>query len=163
MIKTSFLPISDENSKILILGTMPGEQSLKLQQYYGHRGNQFWKIIFQLFGKPLSQNYEERKNLLLTNSIALWDVLQACEREGSSDNKIVKETANDFHNFYKNHPKIKAVFLASGKAQTYYDTYVGRNSGLTFIQLPSPSSANTWKTFEAKVEEWRIILQFLQK
>ena len=140
---------------------MPGVQSLKLQQYYGHRGNQFWKIVFHLFGKPLSYDYNERKRLLLDNGIALWDVLESCEGEGSSDSKIINEKPNDFNNFYRKHPKIKSVFFASGKAENYYDTYIGRRMDITYMKLPSPSPANTWKTFEKKAQEWEIILQHL--
>jgi hypoxanthine-DNA glycosylase len=81
----SFPPIVSEKSKVLILGTMPGDRSLKLNQYYGHNGNNFWKIIFTICEEPFSPDYEKRKNVLLNNNLALWDVLQACEREGSSD------------------------------------------------------------------------------
>ena len=76
----SFSPISDTNAEVLILGTMPSEMSLKLNQYYGHGGNSFWKIVFAIFGDEFSTNYEKRKSVLLKNNIALWDVLQACKR-----------------------------------------------------------------------------------
>ncbi|WPV65956.1 DNA-deoxyinosine glycosylase [Chitinophaga sp. LS1] len=88
MIKKAFSPIVDENSKILILGTMPGERSLQQQQYYGHKGNQFWKLIFTLVDKPLSDNYEDKKRLLLNKGIALWDVLEYCERTSSADSAM---------------------------------------------------------------------------
>ena len=161
MPKQAFPPLADSNSKILILGTMPGEQSLKLQQYYGHRGNQFWKIIYRLFEKPLSINYEERKKLLQEKGIALWDVLDACERDGSSDNQIMNEKPNDFDSFYKKHPSIRSVFFASGKARDYYDMHIKRKPGITYNLLPSPSGANTWKTFDEKVQEWAAILGYL--
>ena len=159
--KQAFPPIADQKSKVLLLGTMPGEQSLKLQQYYGHKGNQFWKIMFNLFKQPLRDSYESKRQLLLTNSIALWDVLQNCEREGSSDTNIKNEVANDFAGFYEKHPSVKHVFFTSGKAETFYDTYVGRNKSVTYHNLPSPSSANTWKTFDEKLNEWTTILKYL--
>lgn len=76
MLKQAFPPIVNQHSKILLLGTMPGEQSLKLQQYYEHKGNQFWKTIFALFNQPLVHDYEVKKALLLSKGIAVWDVLQ---------------------------------------------------------------------------------------
>jgi hypoxanthine-DNA glycosylase len=159
--KLAFLPIVDQKSKILLLGTMPGEQSLKLQQYYGHRGNQFWKIVFNLFNQSFSDNYEIKRQLLLSKGIALWDVLENCEREGSSDHKIKNEVANDFASFYQKFPSVKNVFFTSKKAEEFYGKYVHKNSHVIYHNLPSPSSANTWKTFEEKVAEWKIIVNYL--
>jgi hypothetical protein len=87
----SFPPISDPRSEVLVLGTMPGEMSLRLSQYYGHKGNQFWRIMFELHGVDFSADYERRRQLLLENRIALWDVLKACVREGSADSGIFFE------------------------------------------------------------------------
>ena len=111
MVKHAFPPIVDENSKILILGTMPGEKSLQRNQYYAHKNNQFWKIIFILFQQPLTEHYDARKAILLKNHIALWDVLKACEGEGSSDKNIMNAVPNDFVSFYKRYPKIKKITL----------------------------------------------------
>ena len=159
--KTAFPPIANDQSKILILGTMPGERSLALQQYYGHAGNHFWKIMYALLGKPFNQDYDDRKNVLLDHGIALWDVLEYCEGVGSLDSNIVNEKANDFSTFYQNHPAIKQVFFTSKQAAAYYDTYVKRKSSLNYHILPSPSRMNTWKTFDEKLNEWKIILQYL--
>lgn len=156
-LKIAFPPIVNKNSRILILGTMPGDKSLKLQQYYGHAGNHFWKIIFNLFDQPFSKDYEIRKQLLLDNGIALWDVLKACECEGSSDNNILNEEANDFQSFYNMYPEIKTVFFGSQKAETFYNKYVLKSPNKSYYTLPSPSSANTWKTFEQKLDEWKLI------
>lgn len=161
MNKLSFPPIADIKSKVLLLGTMPGEQSLKLQQYYGHKGNHFWKLIFALFDHPVTDNYASKRQLLLDKGIAVWDVLQSCEREGSADIRINKEIANDFASFYRDYPTISSVFFTSKKAETYYYEYVGRNEKVRFYNLPSPSSANTWKTFAEKLNEWKLILKFL--
>jgi hypoxanthine-DNA glycosylase len=161
MIKKAFAPIVDENSKILILGTMPGERSLQQQQYYGHKGNQFWKLIFTLVDRPLSDNYEEKKQLLLNKGIALWDVLEYCERTSSADSAIKNECPNDFGAFYKNFPGIQNVFFSSGKAAELYTKYIVRDEKLSYHQLPSPSGANTWKTFEEKLAEWKKVLMYL--
>ncbi len=161
MIKTSFPPIADADCKVLLLGTIPGEVSLKNRQYYAHKGNQFWKIIFALFNEPITDNYEFKKNLLLSKGIALWDVLQHCNREGSADSKIKNEISNDFAGFYQRHPAIRHIFFTSGKAQDCYDAHVGRQPKMSYYKLPSPSSANTWKTFDDKINEWQIILNHL--
>lgn len=88
---------------------MPGERSLKLNQYYGHNGNLFRKLIFSIFDCPFSSDYEKRKSVLLENNVALWDVLIACEREGSADSAIALEESNDFQSFFLLHPKIKLI------------------------------------------------------
>ncbi len=140
---------------------MPDEQSLKLQQYYGRKDNQFWKIIFALFNQPLVHDYETKKALLLSKDIAVWDVLRYCEREGSADSKIQKEVPNDFASFYSKHPQVKQVFFTSTKARDYYDTYVKRKPDYNYHLLPSTSSANTWKTVDEKLNEWKLILKYL--
>lgn len=77
--KTAFAPVIHSKCNILILGTMPGVRSLELQQYYGHTGNQFWKILFALFDEPFTKDYEKRIDLVQRKHIALWDVLSHCE------------------------------------------------------------------------------------
>jgi len=153
--KKAFEPIVNYNSKILILGTMPGEKSLELQEYYGNRGNQFWRLLFTLFNKELSHEYNDKLSLLVYNQIALWDVLQYCEREGSLDSNIKNEEANDFEAFYKTYPQIKHVFFSSKNAAAYYDRYVGRKKDVEYDVLPSPSGANATKTFTQKLEIWQ--------
>jgi hypoxanthine-DNA glycosylase len=160
--KAAFKPIEDNTSKILILGTMPGERSIRLQQYYGHAGNQFWKIMFNLLNVAFTDDYNKRIELLLKSRIALWDVLSHCDGAGSSDSNIKNEIPNDFRVFYKSHPGIKNVFLTSKKAEKFYNKYVGKDEQRRYHLLPSPSRANTWKTFEMKVKEWEIILQSLK-
>lgn len=134
---------------------MPGEKSLELQQYYGNRGNQFWKIIYAMTGEDFSTDYDERKMLLAKYKIAVWDVLAFCERTGSLDSAIKNETSNDFGAFYKKHPQIKYVFFSSKNAAAYYDKYVGRSSGKIYEILPSPSGANATKSFAEKLEIWK--------
>ncbi len=160
--KTAFEPIADVNSRILILGTMPGERSLQLQQYYGHAGNHFWKILFSILERPFSTDYRERKKLLTDHKIALWDVLQYCEGKGSSDNAIKNEIPNDFKTFYNQYKNIKTVFFASKRAEDFYLRYVIKSPDRSYYVLPSPSRANTWKTYEEKEKEWRIVLKHLK-
>lgn len=160
--KTAFEPIADASSRILILGTMPGERSLQLQQYYGHAGNHFWKIMFSILERPFSTDYMERKQLLTDHKIALWDVLQYCEGEGSSDNAIKNEIPNDFTAFYNQYKNIKVVFFASKKAEDFYNRYVIKSQDRSYHILPSPSRANTWKTYDQKANEWKIVLEHIK-
>lgn len=153
--KKAFPPFINDKSKILILGTMPGEKSLELQEYYGNRGNQFWKLLFTMFGRELSHDYQEKKQLLLEHNIAVWDVLEHCERHGSLDSNIKNEKPNDFISFYKRYPNIKHVFFSSKNAATYYDKYVGKRGDIQYETLPSPSGANAAMPFSQKLEIWR--------
>jgi len=158
MIKYSFEPISNKEATILILGTMPGEQSILLNQYYGHSRNNFWKFIYTIFETPFSDDYENKKALLLENSIALWDVLQVCERKGSLDSAIKNEVANDFEHFLKNHSKINHIFFNGKKAASFFKKYVILEKQYQTTTLPSTSPANASKTFEEKLLEWKKIL-----
>jgi hypoxanthine-DNA glycosylase len=159
--KTAFPPLADTQSNILILGTMPGERSLQLQQYYGNRQNQFWKLLFAIMQKPPSVNYSERIELLKEKHIALWDVLAQCEREGSLDSKIKNPVPNDFESFYSRYPNIKAVFFSSKNAEHLYSKLVGKKAGMKYYVLPSPSGANASQTFAQKLEHWSIIKDFV--
>lgn len=141
---------------------MPGEKSLELQEYYGNKGNSFWKLLFTLFDQPLPATYAEKKQLLEENDIALWDVLAYCERTGSLDSNIKNEKANDFESFYKKYPSIKHVFFSSKNASTFYDKYVGRKEDMHYMILPSPSGANASKSFMQKLEEWEAIMEALK-
>jgi len=159
MRKIAFAPIVDANSKILLLGTMPGEESLRKQEYYGHKSNQFWKILFTLYNKPLANDYKERVALLLEKKIALWDVLQSCEGVGSLDSNIKNEQPNDFKKFYKRYPHIRHIFFTSQKAKQFYVKYVGLDEVHTFSVLPSPSPANAKMCLSEKIKSWKEILE----
>ena len=134
---------------------MPGEKSLELQQYYGNRGNHFWKLMFEVLQENFSTDYNDRVALLKKYNIAVWDVLQYCEREGSLDSNIKNETANDFDSFYSRYPNVSHVFFASKNAAKYYDKYVGRRETIVYDTLPSPSGANASKSFREKLAEWK--------
>ena len=152
--KKAFPPFIYADSEILILGTMPGEKSLDLQEYYGNRGNQFWRLLYALFDEELSHDYNEKRNFLKRHKIAVWDVLSHCEREGSLDSKIKNEIPNNFRTFYKDNPHLKNVLFSSKKASAYYDKYVGRREGMHYDILPSPSGANATKSFADKLKIW---------
>ncbi|MFH6998609.1 DNA-deoxyinosine glycosylase [Flavobacterium sp. FlaQc-57] len=153
----SFLPISTADAKILILGTMPGTKSLEMNQYYGHNQNNFWKFMFTIFNEDFSNDYETKKALLIKNKIAVWDVLQYCERIGSLDSAIKNEIANDFEAFLKQHSNIKTILFNGQKAAAFFKKYVHLNKTYHLLTLPSTSPANASKSFQSKLDEWSII------
>ena len=157
MKKYSFSPISHSDATVLILGTMPSEQSLAANQYYGHPRNAFWKILFCVFETPFSTDYEQRKNVLLENRIALWDVLEACVREGSLDSAIEQEVPNDFDSFLKAHPNIRHIYFNGQKAAKYFKQHVAVSDTYQLLTLPSTSPANAGMSFEKKLLKWEIV------
>jgi len=160
MKKEGFKPIIDKNAEILVLGTMPGIVSLQTGEYYANKKNQFWKIIFTIFndGHGLV-SYKTKIALLLNNKIGLWDVLTKAEREGSLDSNINYEEFNDFETLFKEFPKIKIVVFNGKKAADYFKSFKTIPKGKEYYILPSTSSANTWKTFDQKLNEWKEILE----
>ncbi len=153
----SFPPIASRKSRILILGTMPGVTSLKLQQYYGHRGNCFWKIVFYLFNQPFTTDYEKRKRLLTNNDLALWDILQACERQGSLDSAIQEEVPNDIDSLLSELPLIQLIAFNGEKAAAFFNKYISLSREIEFVRLPSTSPANNRIGFEDKVNRWSVV------
>ena len=99
----SFKPSIDNNSKVLILGSMPGVKSLEEQQYYAHPQNRFWKVMGSICNSPDFPNlaYSEKLQILLNNNIALWDTIKSCNRIGSLDSDIQNETPNDIRKLLK--------------------------------------------------------------
>jgi hypoxanthine-DNA glycosylase len=142
---------------------MPGQKSLDENQYYAHPRNSFWPIMFELFGSNEIFNYEQRKQLLLDNNIAAWDVLKSCYREGSLDSDIDNSTieANDFNSFFKKHAKITAVFFNGTKAEQLFKKEVLNNlkqhQHLKYYKLPSTSPAHAAMSKEEKLLKWKLI------
>lgn len=157
---SSFEPIIDKNSKILILGTMPGVMSLQKQEYYGYERNAFWKIIFELFGQELQNDYSKKKEFLIRHNIALWDVLKNCDREGSSDSNIKNSVPNDFQGLLKKYPNILEIYFNGQPAEKLFRRLVFKKLALNIplYSLPSTSPANTTR-FEQKLEQWKYILR----
>ncbi|MRX38585.1 DNA-deoxyinosine glycosylase [Flavobacterium sp. LC2016-23] len=159
----SFSPISAKDANLLILGTMPGTKSLELNQYYGHAQNNFWKFIFTILKENISSDYETKKTILIKHKIALWDVLQFCDRVGSLDSAIKNEIANDFELFLEEHPNITTILFNGQKAAAFFKKYVQMEKTYQLLTLPSSSPANASKSFESKLEEWKVITSLLEK
>ena len=166
----SFPPVLCSEPKVLLLGSMPGRRSLEMHQYYAHPRNQFWPIMGKICNVGPDLPYSERLAALQRNGIALWDVLQACDREGSLDGNIHKESevANDLPGFIDDHPSIQAIGLNGGKAWTTFQRLVRPILNpdilerLKLIPLPSTSPANAGISFEEKLTRWREIQHYLQ-
>ena len=162
----SFAPVASADARVLILGSMPGVASLKAAQYYAHPQNRFWSIMGQLLGfDPVTTLYAQRTRMLTEAGIALWDVLQSCERSGSLDSAIRRETqvVNDFPEFLAAHPGILRIYFNGALAEqtfrrcvrpTLYET-----TTLDYIRLPSTSPAHASLSFEDKLAQWRQIVE----
>ncbi len=163
-IARSFPPVTAERPRSLILGSMPGIKSLEAAQYYAHPQNAFWKILSALFDMP-ADDYAQRLRIITQNHLALWDVLQYCERTGSLDAAIDDATiqVNDFAGFLSAHPTITHIFLNGGKATQEFKRRAWPalppdvTARLTVTQLPSSSPAHAGMRFEAKLDAWRVI------
>jgi hypoxanthine-DNA glycosylase len=160
----SFAPVADGRSRVLVLGSMPGVESLKASQYYAHPRNAFWTIMGELLGFDPKLPYEARVRALRSAGIALWDVLHSCRRDGSLDSSIeaASETANDFRAFFGAHPAIRAVFFNGAKAESAYQQHVLpalADLPLRYLRLPSTSPAQAGMPVAKKLQAWRSVLQ----
>jgi hypothetical protein len=163
--------ISNPNARILILGSMPGVESLQQQQYYAHPRNQFWSILSTVLqaDTPLTDlSYADKKSYLLTHGIALWDVIAQCQREGSLDSSILFEsiTPNAFADFFAEHLQLQAIFFNGRKAEQIFMNLVYPELSyevqqLCFKTLPSTSPAHASLRFAQKTHEWSAIQNLL--
>lgn len=153
-----FAPVAAPDARILVLGSMPGVASLRQARYYAHPRNAFWPIAASALGFDPGLDYAARLRALQAAGVALWDVLQACERPGSLDADIRGDTlvANDFAAFLQRHPAIVRVCFNGGKAASLYRRHVlpGIADGLEYIALPSTSPAHAAVSFQQKLEAW---------
>jgi len=160
----SFPPIENPTARVLILGSMPGKESLRAGQYYAHHRNAFWPIMGDLLGAAPTLPYEARTQILKSSGIALWDVLASCTRHSSMDADIDAGSisANDFTSFFSKHPGITRVFFNGSMAEKCFWIYVQpllAQRPLHYQRLPSTSPANASMRYEQKLEAWKMILQ----
>ena len=153
-------PLYDQNSKVLILGTMPSPKSRELGFYYAHPQNRFWRVLFQLFDKPFSTGREQRIQLCLDNGIALWDVIHSCSIEGAADSSIKNAVPNDLSKILET-ADIKAIFTTGQTAGKLYKKLIQPQVGMEAIILPSPSGANCAVKADVLLQKYREILNYL--
>ena len=160
----SFPPIENPNATILILGSMPGKESLRAGQYYAHPRNAFWTIMGELVGAAPVLPYAARIQKLQSADIALWDVLASCTRHSSMDADIEADSIcpNDFTSFFLSHPSITHVFFNGAMAEKCFHKHVSsalNNLSLHYQRLPSTSPANAAAGYAQKLRAWKVILQ----
>lgn len=157
----AFPPILPEKARLLILGSMPGVESLKQQQYYAHPRNSFWAIMQALLDEAAA-DYAARVDMLRRHNVALWDVLQSCYREGSLDTSIRNDSivVNDFNTLLSGQPLLRSIYFNGARAEQEFSRRVlplldEPYAGIRRVRLPSTSPAMASLTFEQKLSIWR--------
>lgn len=157
MITHPIKPVYDKNSKILILGSFPSVKSREEGFFYGNPQNRFWRVLAELFSSKTPVTTDEKKEFLLKNGIALFDVIKSCDIVGSADSSIKNAVPNDFSDILKN-SNIDRIFTNGNLAHTLYNKYVFYKTGIKDIKLPSTSPANAAFSLDRLVKEWKIVL-----
>ena len=155
-----FQPVFNRDSRVLILGTFPSVKSRQQQFYYGHPQNRFWRVTSALLKKEVPVTIEEKKKMLLDGHIAIWDVIDTCDIEGSSDSSIRNVKANDIGGLLAQ-TSIRAVFANGDKACQLYRKYCMEQAGREIIRLPSTSPANAAWTLEKLIQAWSVIREYM--
>jgi hypoxanthine-DNA glycosylase len=157
-VRYSFPPIVDDQTELLILGSMPGETSLLHQHYYAHPRNRFWKVMEYVIGQALPSSNEERINMLLKNRIGLWNVLHSAERQGSLDSAIRNAKPNQVPEFLAAHRTIKTIAFNGLQVQTLFKKYNTLDPSMRYIPLPATSPANARISLEMLKQTWKLEL-----
>ncbi len=156
----SFDPVAQQGAKILILGSWPSPKSWEEGFYYGHPRNRFWKLMAELLEQPIPQTIQQKKGLLVENSIALWDTLRSCEIDGASDASIRNAVPNDVAALIQKYG-IKAVFCNGNAAMKFYKKFHYPHTNIQAIALPSTSPANASYSLQRLKEQWQVIKEYL--
>ena len=155
MKKKGLAPVIDKSTRILILGSLPSDESIRKQQYYGNPVNDFWRLIGEVIGEDITTfDYSTRIGKLQKHGIGLWDVLFAGERDGSMDSNIMDEVVNDFSNLKNVAPNLQLVCF-NGKKAGEFEKII-REHGIETKVLPSSSGANR-RNAKKRIMEWQSI------
>jgi double-stranded uracil-DNA glycosylase len=150
-------PVGSTDARLLILGSLPGEASLRAQRYYAHPQNQFWRLLGDAIGEELAgMTYDERLGRLSARGIALWDVVGEARRHGSLDGAIRAATANQLAEFVATHPRLRAIAFNGKTAARLGRVALAGLNGAQLIDLPSSSPAYTL-AIELKSERWKLL------
>jgi len=159
--KRHFAPVVDDRTRVLILGSLPGEASLKAAQYYAHPQNGFWRLVGSVTGTDLAAlPYEARLEALMAAGVGLWDVVASADRKGSLDAAIRNPEQADLHGLIAGLPELRAVAFNGGTAARIGRRILGGATGLTLIDLPSSSPAHTLP-LSRKADSWAILADYL--
>lgn len=146
----------DKDSRILILGSFPSVKSREQHFFYGHKQNRFWRVVAQVFDCAVPESIEQKREMLLTHHVAVWDVIASCEITGSSDASIRDVIPNDL-TVILSQADIQAIYTNGGKAQELYRKYIFPVNGREAVSLPSTSPANAGYSLQRLVEAWKVI------
>ena len=156
-----FKPLINDQSKLLILGTLPGPESLERDEYYANPTNQFWEIIYSVFNEPVDSEYSARCKFILEHRLALWDVLDNADREGARDNDIKNEAPNDFGELFRHYSNIEHLLFNGANAEKYFKKYNKFYYKTMHCQKFSSTSnmpGRYVKTLEEKKIEWEMAI-----
>ncbi len=153
-----FPPLYDENSRILILGSLPSVKSREQMFFYGHPQNRFWPLIARLLDEQEPRSIEEKKQLVLKHNIALWDTIYSCDIMGSGDSSIKNVVPTDLKPVVQG-SKIERVFCNGKTSWKYYHRFQEKELGIEAAALPSTSPANAAWTIDRLAQAWKIILE----
>lgn len=161
-LKRCFDPVLDERTRLLVLGSLPGDRSLAVQEYYGNRQNKFWLLMSDVIGVELVPlPYPSRLKALLANGVGLWDVVAEAHRPGSLDSRIRARSDNDLRALLAHHPNIKAIAFNGGTAAKLGMKVLGSHAANYQIEkLPSSSPAHTLGYAE-KAARWQALRALL--
>lgn len=115
-------PIYDENSKVLILGTLPSPKSREKMFYYGHPQNRFWRVLSEILGEELPESPEDKAAMLKRHGVALWDTISECDISGAADSSIKNAVPADLSRIFDK-ADIKMIFTTGATAYKYYCKY----------------------------------------
>ena len=149
-------PLYDDNSKVLILGSFPSVKSREAQFFYGHPQNRFWKVMAAVFDERVPETVPEKREFLLRNHVAVWDVIHSCEIVGSSDSSIKDVTPNDLR-LILDAASIERIYVNGKTAEKYYKKYIEKSLGIKAFCLPSTSPANAAWNLDRLIEAWKVI------
>ena len=155
-------PVYNKNSQILILGSFPSVKSREGRFFYHHKHNRFWKVLSTIVNDVLPETIDEKKDFLLKNHIAVWDVIASCDIEGSSDSSIKNAVPNDFSDILKAAP-IRKIYTNGGTAYKLYHKYCEKVTGIKAMKLPSTSPANASYSLDRLISEWKVIADQISK
>jgi hypoxanthine-DNA glycosylase len=160
--KRAFGPIVDARTRLLILGSLPGDASLRAAQYYGHPRNAFWRLIGGVIGRDLAAlPYEDRLAALGAAGVGLWDVIASAERPGSLDAAIRQPEAADLRGLAASLPDLRAVAFNGGTAARLGRAVLAHATDAALIDLPSSSPAHA-RPFEEKAAAWAVLASWLR-
>lgn len=170
-LRRSFPPIFRADARVLILGSMPGAESLRQRQYYAHLRNAFWPVMGAIFDAGPDRPYPDRVARLRAARVAVWDVVARCRRPGSLDSDIIPTSVipNDIEGLVKRAPRLRRIVFNGGGAERWFLRFFRDRldreplARLDYIRLPSTSPACAALTRDRKIELWRRALMPLER